>query len=74
MQMPMPQKGARASPPTENRLGSLAIIIAAATEVPSATRTGFPFTVMKNPSLFIRTGPPGQVGAQKETTTGSGAG
>ena len=56
MQMPMPQKGARASPRAENRLGSLAIMIAAATCVPSATCTGFPLIVMENPSLFICAG------------------
>jgi hypothetical protein len=45
MQMPMPQSGARASPSTENRHGSPAIIIAAATLVPAATCIGRPFTV-----------------------------
>ena len=54
MQMPIPQKGARASRRTENRHGSLAIIIAAATLVPSATRTGWPFTVIEKPLLLIR--------------------
>jgi hypothetical protein len=53
MQMPMPQNGARASPRTEIRHGSLAAIIAAATLVPSATRTGRPFTVIEK-SWVIR--------------------
>jgi hypothetical protein len=60
MQMPIPQKGARASCRTEKRHGSLAIIIAAATLVPWATRMGLPFTVIEKSSLLIRadsTGP-----------------
>jgi hypothetical protein len=36
----------------------LAIITAAATCVPSATRTVFPFTVMEKPSSFICAGSP----------------
>jgi hypothetical protein len=55
MQMPIPQKGARGSPCTENRHGSLANIIAADTLVPSFTRTALPFTVMKKPSLNAAT-------------------
>jgi hypothetical protein len=47
MQMPIPQKGARASCRAEKRHSSLAIIIAAATLVPSATRIGRPFTVIE---------------------------
>jgi hypothetical protein len=54
MQMPMPQKGARASPSVENRHGSFAIITAAATLVPLATRTALPFTLMEKPSLNDR--------------------
>jgi len=50
MQIPIPHNGPLASPVTENRHGSWDIIIAAATLVPSATRTRLPFTVMKNPS------------------------
>jgi hypothetical protein len=47
MQIPIPQRGARGSPVTENRQGSPAIITAAATLVPSATRTALPFTRME---------------------------
>jgi hypothetical protein len=47
MQMPMPQSGLRASPVVEKRLGSPAIIKAAATQVPAATCTCLPFTVME---------------------------
>jgi hypothetical protein len=52
MQMPMPHSGARASPFTENRQGSPAIITAAATLVPTFTRTFIPFTVTQRPSLI----------------------
>jgi len=51
MQMPIPQNGVRGSPRTENRHGSLAIIMAAATLVTSATLIARPFTVMEKPSL-----------------------
>jgi hypothetical protein len=54
MQMPMPHSGPRGSPRTENRHGSLAIITAAATLVPRATRTSFPFTIMEKRSLIDR--------------------
>jgi hypothetical protein len=49
----MPHSGPRASPLRENRQGSLAIIIAAATVAPIATRIGLPFTVIEQ-SLLIR--------------------
>jgi hypothetical protein len=52
MQMPMPQSGLRGSPLTEKRHGSLAIIIAAATLVPSRTRIVLPFTVMEKASFM----------------------
>jgi hypothetical protein len=45
MQMPMPQRGARASPSIENRQGSPDNITAAATLVPADTCIGLPFTV-----------------------------
>jgi hypothetical protein len=48
MQMPIPHSGPRASPLTENRHGSPAIITAAATLVPRATRSLSPFTVIHN--------------------------
>jgi hypothetical protein len=48
MQMPMPQNGARASPRTENRLGSPAMTIAAAMLVLSLTRIALPLTVIEN--------------------------
>jgi len=54
MQMPIPHSGARASPLTEKRQGSPAIITAAATLVPKATRTFFPFTVIQRPSHIDR--------------------
>jgi hypothetical protein len=57
MQMPMPQSGPRASPRTENRQGSLAIMIAAATLAPSAMRTSLPLTVMEQLSSINRTLP-----------------
>jgi hypothetical protein len=57
MQMPMPQSGPRASPLTENRHGSPAIIIAAATLVPAATSTDLPFTVIGQHSLINRSFP-----------------
>jgi hypothetical protein len=53
--MPMPHSGPRASPPTENRHGSPAIIIAAATLVPDTTRIGLPFTVIGQLSPINRT-------------------
>jgi len=45
MQIPIPQSGARVSPFTETRHCSPAIMIAAATLVPSANRIGLPLTV-----------------------------
>jgi hypothetical protein len=57
MQMPMPHSGPRASPRTENRHGSLAIVTAAATLTPTATRISLPFTVMEQLSLINRTFP-----------------
>jgi hypothetical protein len=52
MQTPIPQSGPRASPRTENRHGSFAIISAAATLVPGVTRTSLPLIVMEHPSLI----------------------
>jgi hypothetical protein len=52
MQMPIPQKGARGSPRTESLQGSLDMIVAAATLVPSATQTGRPLIVIRNVSLI----------------------
>jgi hypothetical protein len=46
MQIPIPHSGARASCRTENLVGSLAIIMAAATLVPCATQTGRPLIVI----------------------------
>ena len=57
MQMPMPHSGPRASPQTENRHGSPAIIIAAATLVPAATFIDSPFTLIVQLSLVTRTFP-----------------
>jgi hypothetical protein len=51
MQMPMPHSGARGSPCTEKRHGSLAIMMAAATLVPAATDTAMPFTVIEKVSF-----------------------
>jgi hypothetical protein len=48
MQMPMPQNGARSVPRTEIRLGSPAIIIAAATLVLSSTNIDLPLMVIEN--------------------------
>jgi hypothetical protein len=55
MQMPMPQKGARTSCRTESLQGSLAVIMAAATLVPSATQTDRPLMMIRNFSLMRRT-------------------
>jgi hypothetical protein len=52
MQIPMPQTGPRGSPLAEKRHGSAAIIIAAATLMPSHTRIVLPFTVIEQPSFI----------------------
>jgi hypothetical protein len=54
MQMPIPHNGPRGRPCTETRHGSPAVIMAAATLVPSETRTGLPLTVMEKLSLIER--------------------
>jgi hypothetical protein len=54
MQMPMPQSGARGSPLTEKRHGSLAFVTAAATLVPPLTRILLPLTVMGKASVIER--------------------
>jgi hypothetical protein len=55
--MPIPQSGERGSPFTEIRHGWPAIIIAAATLVPSDTCTGLPFTLMEKLSLIVNISP-----------------
>jgi hypothetical protein len=52
MQMPMPQSGPRGSPLTDNRHGSLAMTIAAATLQPAVTRTCRPLMVIEMSSLI----------------------
>jgi hypothetical protein len=54
MQIPIPHSGARASPSTENRDGSPAMITAAATLAPWGTCTGLPLTEMEIQSLLNR--------------------
>jgi hypothetical protein len=55
MQIPIPHSGVRASCRTEILQGSLTVIMAAATLVPSATQTACPLIVIRNFPLIRRT-------------------